>query len=849
MVPLLRVGDLDGATLAALAEIDRAATPENAQRLQTARQIDALIGLLVAPLAFLLLFGWAAFSWLRFGRDPEYIDDPSIYAAGPPEELTPALASMILEGYPRRRALTSAVLDLASRGEFVFKEEPDGDHGKVGIQLGGQIDDRMRVINRQRPIGKPERTILEEIRVLGLADDDRYIRPVELRSLGEVVGTFNDRVEASVVDKGWFTDRPRRVRNRWLKRGICEILLGIVAFAAAAFLPSGGLTLVGVAIVAAGVGTLILAPCDAGAHPRRRDDPRDARRVPPDAREDDRAVPLARCRGRRRAPALARGARPAARLGHGAGAPGRARCAARARGRGRQLGRGAGRLDLSPGLVRHLGRRRLRLGWLDFRLERRSHLAGLRPHVRHRHPQLRRDVRGPGHDRRHRRRQLVERGIELQQQLEQQLRRRQLGRRRRWRRRRLLSRGSRTSGTAAWTPDRTAPEPAREAPIQSRRVTRPVALSCRCRHVSAFEPTAPRGSPRAFELPRRFLAAVLVVLALVTAGCDVFTTTTSPLASPAGPTQRGTAAAQSSGSPSASSAASPGASATAVASGARRAPRRRPAADADPSPTATPSPTPAPTPTPEPTPATCTSRAPSDLSAEWQDLKSHDGDYTFKYPEDWEHLYGAFLFKTSTLLDPVTLADTGLPEDHTTKADLVRAPESGIPNASVLIVPGVLATAEEIYTRQELRFREIEDSTIMRTDIEMCLDGLTAYGVEFVFGEEETLQRSMYVVHNGRSYDFQWLATKADPDVRMFDEMARTWKWTPDFPVATPLPTPSSTRGAECQPRRVGQRVRDGGDGVEHRPRRRPRPTPRPSRRPCPRTCARSTRCSCSRRA
>ena len=27
----------------------------------------------------------------------------------------------------------------------------------------------------------------------------------------------------------------------------------------------------------------------------------------------------------------------------------------------------------------------------------------------------------------------------------------------------------------------------------------------------------------------------------------------------------------------------------------------------------------------------------------------------------------------------------------------------------------------------------------------------------------------------------------------MFDEMARTWKWTPDFPVATPLPTPSLT--------------------------------------------------------
>ena len=265
MVPLLRVGDLDGATLAALAEVDRAATPENAQRLQTARQIDALLGLLGAPLAFLLLFGWAAFHWLRFGRDPEYIDDPSIYAAGPPEELTPALASMVLEGYPSRRALTSAVLDLASRGEFVFQEEPDSDDGKVGIRLGGRVDARMKVINLHRPLGKPERTILDEIRILGLADDDRYIRPVKLRKLGESVDTFNDQVETAVVDKGWFTDRPRTVRSRWRRRGFWEIVLGIVVFVMAAFLPSGGLTMVAFAVIAAGIATLFLA----GAMPAR----------------------------------------------------------------------------------------------------------------------------------------------------------------------------------------------------------------------------------------------------------------------------------------------------------------------------------------------------------------------------------------------------------------------------------------------------------------------------------------------------------------------------------------------------------------------------------------------------
>ena len=76
MVPHLRVCDEDGALLAALEKIDANATPEHAQVLAAARIIDAAVGLIVAPLVFLLLVGWAAWSWLRFGRDPVYLDEP-----------------------------------------------------------------------------------------------------------------------------------------------------------------------------------------------------------------------------------------------------------------------------------------------------------------------------------------------------------------------------------------------------------------------------------------------------------------------------------------------------------------------------------------------------------------------------------------------------------------------------------------------------------------------------------------------------------------------------------------------------------------------------------------------------
>ena len=60
MLPLLRGGDLDGALLAAMTKVDAAATPEHAATLERARQLDAVLGLLVAPLLFVVLAGGRA---------------------------------------------------------------------------------------------------------------------------------------------------------------------------------------------------------------------------------------------------------------------------------------------------------------------------------------------------------------------------------------------------------------------------------------------------------------------------------------------------------------------------------------------------------------------------------------------------------------------------------------------------------------------------------------------------------------------------------------------------------------------------------------------------------------------
>src|SRR4029078_790464 len=118
MLPRLKQRDFDGALTVALQRVDAATTPEHAATLERARQIDAVAGLLVAPILALGLMLFAGRAWLRYGRDPVYLDDPSIHMAGPPETLTPAGAAFILAGGPSRRAPTTELLAGASRGDI-----------------------------------------------------------------------------------------------------------------------------------------------------------------------------------------------------------------------------------------------------------------------------------------------------------------------------------------------------------------------------------------------------------------------------------------------------------------------------------------------------------------------------------------------------------------------------------------------------------------------------------------------------------------------------------------------------------------------------------------------------------
>jgi uncharacterized membrane protein YgcG len=262
MLPALRSCRMGDALLAALDRIDAAATPEHAATLERARQLDAVLGLLVAPLLFVLLAGFAAWHWLRYGKDPVYLDDPSIHIPAPPPDLTPASAALLWGGRSSRRTLTTAMLDLASHGEIAFRSEQWGriiKQDKVGIETRPAVEDtaELRLV-RRHPLGPAERTALDAVRGLEGTDGTGYLDPDAILGLSTNVAAFDASLEDHVVDRGWFREAPRKVTMRWLLGAAVEAIAGVIAFVIGLQQPSQGLVLLGVALAVAGIVTGIL---------------------------------------------------------------------------------------------------------------------------------------------------------------------------------------------------------------------------------------------------------------------------------------------------------------------------------------------------------------------------------------------------------------------------------------------------------------------------------------------------------------------------------------------------------------------------------------------------------------
>lgn len=257
MLPALRSCDFDAALTAAMARIDAAATAEHARYLQLARQVDAVAGLIVAPLLLIGLVAWAGWSWMRFGRDPIYVDDASIHMPAPPPGLTPASAAVVMDGRAHRRALTTALVDLAGRGEISFRgSEADPTRLDIDITVPDQRDARL-ARNRRLPLGEAERYALDELKKL--AGAIRTVNAKDVPRFASAVSAFDDRLEESVAANGWFREAPGDSVSRWSRRAAVVLIAGLVGVFLGIRLPSNGLLLVGVAAAVGAVAMFIIA--------------------------------------------------------------------------------------------------------------------------------------------------------------------------------------------------------------------------------------------------------------------------------------------------------------------------------------------------------------------------------------------------------------------------------------------------------------------------------------------------------------------------------------------------------------------------------------------------------------
>ncbi len=257
MLPFLRECDFDGALLRAMRVIDAAATAEHARALQLARQIDAMAGLVVAPLLLVGLVGWAGWSWLRYGRDPEYLDDDSILMPAPPPGMSPAVAAVIIDGRSKRHALTTAMVDLASRGEISFRsKESDPGELSIDITVPDQRDARL-ARNRRKPLGEAEEYALKKLKSLGGAI--RTIDPEDVPKFSAHVGGFDDRLEDTVAANGWFAESPGDAIDRWSRRAAVVLIAAVAGLFIGINLPSSGLVLVAVAAIAAAIAIFVIA--------------------------------------------------------------------------------------------------------------------------------------------------------------------------------------------------------------------------------------------------------------------------------------------------------------------------------------------------------------------------------------------------------------------------------------------------------------------------------------------------------------------------------------------------------------------------------------------------------------
>jgi uncharacterized membrane protein YgcG len=270
-VPLAVGGQRAEAIVQTVQAVTDTTSPEVRAELERARQINAALGLIGAPLALVGTIGWAWWKWRREGDDPDLVDSPSILMAGPPAEMTPALATIIRQGRADQHTINTTLVELAGTGRITF-ENLDQVAGSRSDDEPDPLTDPAIVVNApdgRTPLGAPQEQAWEKVQRLA-GSDGRLTRTALWKVNGEL-SSVKRALEQQAVRIGWLERMPGPSITRIVGIGVGVAIVGAGIVFAGITIPMSGLVMLGGALVVGGLGvigfgTAMSQRTDAGAY-------------------------------------------------------------------------------------------------------------------------------------------------------------------------------------------------------------------------------------------------------------------------------------------------------------------------------------------------------------------------------------------------------------------------------------------------------------------------------------------------------------------------------------------------------------------------------------------------------
>lgn len=255
-VPAARAGDFDAAALRTVEALDQRMDGGGRDRLEMLRVANAGLGLIGAPLALIATLGLAWRHWRREGDDPELTDSPSILMAGPPAEMTPALATVVRDGAATGHSINTILAQLASTGRLSFRNLDQVSEARSDADADPLTDPAIEVhagTHDDRKLAAPELEACERIRQH--AGGSSILSRERLWQVNSLLHGSKRDLESAAVRVGWLARMPGPSITRMTAIGIGLAVLGAAIVFVGISVPMSGAVLFGGALVLGGLGT------------------------------------------------------------------------------------------------------------------------------------------------------------------------------------------------------------------------------------------------------------------------------------------------------------------------------------------------------------------------------------------------------------------------------------------------------------------------------------------------------------------------------------------------------------------------------------------------------------------